>query len=744
MGKAILAPPFVTASPADCAKKILQREAKTTNHMEAVTTGSSQERLYIRAKNCFDANDYSHAIVALRELLYDQDYKVKALANIGACLYHLKHYQAALKYLNKALAAEPDFLPARFNLANSLFALGNYQEAGVLYGHVIEGDPGNDSAYQGKFDSLLLRGETDGCEIVLEEWHKQLPESKGVYLARALLLRNVGKNSEAIKALQGILVNDPDNATVHALISEILVDINRHEDALTYSNQAIRLNPENIGYHCSKANIHYLLSQVPECAEAFAKALAIHPSSASLLLNQYLLFPIVPASSEEIERCRSKFLEGLSLVENNHQMELILQHPIALHTFSLAYHNHNDRLLLERYMELMKRLADPHLRQFTSSRKALSDVGAKSQDGKVRIGFLSRYFYGHSNTMAFQGLIRHLNRDKFVVVLIHAAYSRNDRVQADLNACCDEVIDLSNNIQEIYHTLLELSLDILYFTDMGMSPYDFLLPMIRACKIQITGWGIPHTSGNRDVDYYLSAEGLEPADADKHYTEKLIRLPGGLPCCFLAEPEEVLSLPREYFFLPSNCQLIGCLQSLHKIHPDFDLVMEEIAKQNPDAIFVFVEDAISHSTELFLNRLSRQAPAVRDQSLFLRIMGREEYQALCRCMDLLLDPIYYGSGITFFEAGLVGTPIITLEGSNLRSRTVCSGYREMGLNDAPVVSTISEYVSLASDLLSKPKQLEKLRNEILNKNHLLFNRMDFVRNCEKFFLSITNSHNQPT
>ncbi len=38
---------------------------------------------------------------------------------------------------------------------------------------------------------------------------------------------------------------------------------------------------------------------------------------------------------------------------------------------------------------------------------------------KIRIGFISKYFSNHSNLLAFEGIIRHLDRAKFRVVLIN-------------------------------------------------------------------------------------------------------------------------------------------------------------------------------------------------------------------------------------------------------------------------------------------------------------------------------------
>ena len=183
---------------------------------------------------------------------------------------------------------------------------------------------------------------------------------------------------------------------------------------------------------------------------------------------------------------------------------------------------------------------------------------------------------------------------------------------------------------------------------------------------------------------------------------------------------------------------------LHKLHPDFDLLLEKIAQANPEVAFVFVEDTIPSRTRLFLERLSKNAPSARERCIPLAFMGRAEYHALCNCLDLLLDPIYYGSGITFFEACFVGTPIVTLEGSNLRSRVVACGYREMGIDDPPIATNEAEYVRLVSELCNDSKRRNRLKSEILTNNHRVFNRMDYIRNFEAFCVQAMNTRQQKT
>lgn len=698
-----------------------------------------KEACFSSAKSKFNDGEYRGAIPHLVRLLRDDSYHVRALSNIGACLFQMGHYHAAKKYLERALSADPCHHQARLNLANTLYALGDYAAADSAFREAIQNENDNEAAWQGRFECCFALALIDECRRILRDWPPSLQDRQKYYLANALLLRREGKDTEALRVLQRAARSTHAPAEVYAWMAEILLASHRLQDGLAMAEKAISIQPDNIFYLCMKANIFYILSDVEKCSESFAAAARVCPQSAALLLNQHLLFPVIPASSQQIDACRLRFLDGLAIAESTPDLELIYQHPIALHTFTLAYHNRNDRVLLERYSSLMQRLANPLLSELEKSygRRDQSCSASTTKSDKIRIGFLSRYFYGHSNTMAFQGLIRLIDRRQFEVVLIHVFGGRDDNVRAELNSFADQVINLPNDLNSIYMQLHSLEITILYFTDLGMTPYDFLFPLFRASPIQITGWGIPHTSGNSCVDYYISSEDIEPAGADDLYTEKLIRLPGGLPCCFYAESLEIPEFGREYFFLPYHCKLVGCLQSLHKLHPDFDHLLEGIAVQNPEVIFVFVEDAYERSTELFLNRLTLSAPSAKEQIIVLKTMGRGEYQALSKCMDLLLDPIYYGSGITFFEAVLAGTPVITLEGEYLRSRVVASGYREMGIYNAPIASTSLEYVQIVHDLLEDDSKRESLRKQILYQRHRVVNRSDYVRHFEDFCLEVT-------
>jgi hypothetical protein len=76
--------------------------------------------------------------------------------------------------------------------------------------------------------------------------------------------------------------------------------------------------------------------------------------------------------------------------------------------------------------------------------------------------------------------------------------------------------------------------------------------------------------------------------------------------------------------------------------------------------------------------LERRAPLVRERLLILSRLSRQEFLALAGCLDVLLDPFHFGSGVTLSETFHTGTPVVSLEGRFLRGRFVAAANRPIG------------------------------------------------------------------
>ncbi|MCX5969336.1 MAG: hypothetical protein NTV57_17260 [Cyanobacteria bacterium] len=141
-------------------------------------------------------------------------------------------------------------------------------------------------------------------------------------------------------------------------------------------------------------------------------------------------------------------------------------------------------------------------------------------------------------------------------------------------------------------------------------------------------------------------------------------------------------------------------------------MFKQIAKRLPTAWFVFVEVEITSYIQIFLNRIAVFAPTLAERLILLSRMGRQEFISLAGCLDVLLDPPCFGSGVPLYETIHTGIPIVTFEGDFLRSRFVAGAYRLMGLEQPPVAYSVAGYVDRVVALITDPEGRAGLRRAI--------------------------------
>ena len=93
---------------------------------------------------------------------------------------------------------------------------------------------------------------------------------------------------------------------------------------------------------------------------------------------------------------------------------------------------------------------------------------------------------------------------------------------------------------------------------------------------------------------------------------------------------------------------------------------------------------------------------------------------MCGKSSVLLDTLYFGAGNSFHESMVYGTPTVTMPSENLKSRIVLGAYKQMKIENPPVVKNIEEYVEKAVELanLEEKKMLE------MKKYYLIIEKLD--------------------
>ena len=81
------------------------------------------------------------------------------------------------------------------------------------------------------------------------------------------------------------------------------------------------------------------------------------------------------------------------------------------------------------------------------------------------------------------------------------------------------------DIDKAINQIISDQLDVLIFLDIGMEPKMQILGSLKLATIQCCAYGVPVTTGFKNIDYFLSGECMETVSSQENYSEKLVKLP---------------------------------------------------------------------------------------------------------------------------------------------------------------------------------------------------------------------------
>ena len=438
--------------------------------------------------------------------------------------------------------------------------------------------------------------------------------------------------------------------------------------------------------------------------------------------------PAISVDVDEIKHYREKSLEKINneLLEKNLNLDVdqqFLDPPL----FYYSYDDKNN-LELSKKLNLLFRNSYPDLNQKFPINYAVNE--------KIKIGFVSKYFKNHTISKLFKGLILNLDNSLFDIYIFHLDNGKEideEYLTHEKNGKL-KIFKLPKLFKEKINTILSQNLDLVFYPDIGMSTQLFYLTFLRLAKYQITSWGHPETTGNPNIDYFLSSKLLEIDfdSAKNHYTEELI-LMDHLPMYFFKpkikkiDDDELVSK-----------NIYSCPQTLFKIHPDFDNVISKILKNDKNAKIYFIKGKEISFTKKTFERLKKKVGIDIDKITFLDPMTTKEYINHCGRASVLLDPFYFGAGNSFHESMFYGTPTISKPNQFMRSKIVEGAYKQMKIEEPPIFKSLDEYVHKAIEFanFSPQKILETKKYFSKCAEENLFENKEALKDFQNTLLNI--------
>ncbi len=753
---------------------LLRDNGNTPAAIEAYQQAIAQKPDYENALNNLGnllrgSGRFEEAVTCYQQALALRE-SAQTLSNLAFAHKDAGRLEDAVSYLQRALALQEDNPDLHYNLANTLRDHGDTEKAITHYRHALILKPDYAGAANNLGSVLLGSGE---ALAALEHYRRAvfLEPANADYIANAgNAERALKRYAQAVEAVRAAIALKPDCAPYHFNLANYLREWQQREPAAKSANpeieaayrratelqpdfaeawnnfagffsdnaldeqavvayqRALALEPSNWQYQFNLAQRYHSSGDVDAARTAFAAGLALKEHVGARIRYE-TLFPAIMESEAAVAETRADLAAGLAALSAR---ELTIADPMSevavAPMFYLAYHGDCNADLMRAYTDLIRKACPavdyvaPHCAE------------SRPAGGKIRIGFASKFFQAHTIGHFFRGILKNLDREHFEIFAFMTP-TKQDDVTRWISSHVDTFEVLPPSLQEARERIAGHRLDILVYADIGMEPFTYYLAFSRLAPVQCVLYGHPDTTGIPAIDYFLSGGACESPDADAHYTERLVRLDPASTYTYYYRPDNRASQKnRSDLGLPEGEHLYTCAQSMFKIHPEMDLVFDEILERDPQGRLLLFDDISQRRIALFKHRLQTRMRHY-DRVLFLPRIQLPDFLQVLHLSDALLDSFHFCGGNTSFDSFAAESPVVTLPGEFMRGRQTLGLYQRMGFTDL-VAKDKADYINKVLRLGTDAEFRLAMRSELAARVPVIYEDPGVVRALEQFFLTV--------
>jgi CRISPR-associated protein Csy1 len=411
--------------------------------------------------------------------------------------------------------------------------------------------------------------------------------------------------------------------------------------------------------------------------------IGVHPAPSTERLHADIALALgLPAayrSAHALQTIRAEYVRNLAVFVAAYPASVLQQihaqaDDLTWNNFFLAYQGGDDAVAQAVYGDWL-----------AASLAAISPLPALDATENVwpTIAVVSGRWNESTIGWYFAAWIEYLCEHAWDVVLVHTPTAPRDGFSQRLAARCKKEIRLEPRVADAAMQIRTLGADIVLYPELGMDGFTFALAAQRLTPVQVCAWGHPVTSGLPSVDAFLSVSAMEPADAQTHYRERLVALPG-IGTKYQAPPLPPHAMRRDVG-LPDDAAVYLVPQASYKLHPDSDTLLVEIVRRDPSALFVLFELRSPSPARLVNERLLAALASVSAQPskhlFWMPECPRDQYLRINQVCSVMIDTPNWSGGNASLDALHCGLPIVTREGRFMRGRQSPAMLRMLGCGE---------------------------------------------------------------
>jgi predicted O-linked N-acetylglucosamine transferase (SPINDLY family) len=675
----------------------------------------------------------------------------RALRKKGNELLQHGDASAALECFDRALACHPGDAATYSDRGNALQDLRRLEDAVASYDEALRIKPDFPAALTNRSNALRALRRFDESLRDLDAALRLKPAFPEALNSRGCVLRDLGRSQEALESFEAALALKPEFVIAHCNRGNTLLDLLQSRAAFACFDELLRHLPDDGEALFGRASaLLQLRESLQLAADDFVRAAERGIERAETLVGQAACLAGLERH-REAAACLAELLEiapdrdyargsrlhsllqtcdWAQLSELTEELaSLIRQGRRATHPLSL--------LSLIDSPELQVACARLHVEEKYRRDEALGPCPARSSsDRRLRVAYISADFCDHPVSHLLVGVLEKHDRQAFEVIGVSLQAGQGGALEQRVRGAFDrfiEVVDLTD--LEVARLLRELEVDIavdlMGFTQglrLGIFTY-------RCAPVQVSYLGYAGTTGAPYMDYLLADAVALPQEQERHYSERVVRLPG----CYLPNDDrrEIGAAPtRAEAGLPEREFVFCAFTSAYKLNPPVFDVWMRLLQGVPGSV-LWMRSVGKDALENLRREMQRRGVSPDRLVLAPRVANMAAHLGRHALADLYLDTLPYNAHSTACDALWAGVPVLTCAGSSMASRAAASALSAVGLPEL-ITHNLEEYEAKALDLALHPERLKEIRAKLARQrvSSPLFDTERYTRALEGAYRSM--------
>jgi predicted O-linked N-acetylglucosamine transferase (SPINDLY family)/glycosyltransferase involved in cell wall biosynthesis len=754
------------------------------------------DALYELGRICFTKGEYQdacnyfeRALKGLTKVSEEQrpNFEGPWARDLGVAYQRLGKESAAVAVFYRSQLLRPDVSIGKFlntywtktagvklKEAIALHKAGKEKDAQKIYEEILKKDPSNGEALHFMGCILLNRKEFQQSEELLRRAIKLNPASAVYHRNLAALYVRTKRPDEALRLWRHALTLDTiDEAGINE-VANALVEHGAYQDAVAAYKKALEKNPNSARTMSNLGRAYTLVKSDDDAKGYLTQAMALDDK----LLDPPLILARIAVDQGNYEEART-FLAVTKKLSPRHPYVVWSEAFIGLGIYydSQAQSDAQMADFVDRMKVLEKYLSKANMSEIENgvgyrqpyeiayfdqnNKRWLAAYGraictglkrwqkehnipvpkARVIDGPIRVGIVMGFFFNHSvwNALVKGWMMASPKQD----IEFHAFYTRPivDKETERAKGYATAFHSAPKVLKDWAQTISDSKCDVLIYPEIGMEPVTLKLAAMRLAPVQVGSWGHAEGTGLPTIDYYLTGDLIEPANAQDNYSEKIVRLPN-LGCYvepWAVTPEEIN--PQE-FGLDAARPWLVCPGSPYKYRPEHDQLWLNVAKRLPNAqLLFFLHTRRQGTSNRIRGRLERlfeqEGMDLNNHAVFVPWLTANRFFGIMKRSTVFLDTIGF-SGFNTAQQGIeCGLPIVTIEGKYMRGMLASGLLRRIGATDT-IVSNQEEYIECASRLVEDPQFAESVRAKMASGIQAIYRDQSAMDGFVEFIKSVTN------